>query len=155
MNNPSSINSGTFSDPHQCCISTQWNSTSINAPHAFSWAANSSIPVSSAARTSINSPHSPHNTESKQQPVTSNTQKPKDFFQLYKTKTSMNLASDATSPQIRPNNRPSANCPTAPKQFRPAPSSQNDVRRHQGEPAGSEDAPPPYSGPQSHPRSRP
>ena len=90
MNNYSSINSGTFSNPRQCNGSTPCDchqrSSSINSPHFFSRAANayghsSSIPLQGAPYSSINSRHLPPDIQITNVPPTrSQTPRPEPFY---------------------------------------------------------------------------
>ncbi len=132
MNNFSSINSGTFSDPHQGSSGPR-QPTSINGPHAFSSVSNSSIPLSGASRTSINSSHlpcTPHADDAQTHPLaTRNDQPVRAFFQLYKAAPSMNLPSDSRPAATQPDHRAPAKGPTALKQPRLALSSPQAEKR--------------------------
>ncbi len=154
MDNLSSINSGTFRDPPPYSGNTPRNDTSINAPHAFNLAANSSIPVSGASRTSINSPYFPSTTHQtnaqKDQPAISYAQPTRiasQLYQLYKATPSMNLPSDSKRNKKQEMNRPThAPLGTASIQLGPEASSQ---KKSGARPAVSKEVRPHAPGPQN------
>ncbi len=126
MNNSSSIHSGTFCDRRHSARQP----TPINAPHAFSSATNSSIPLSGASQTSINSSHMPSPPpagDEQARPLT--TQPVRHFFQLYKAAPSMNLASDSQPAADQPDRQALSKGPTAPKWPRSGTTSQQAEKR--------------------------